>query len=362
MASLVQAKGAASNPLTQAAAAKFSSTATASWNSVEEQHRIDQAKPAVHLHKHKVKPPTLVNLFAGGLGGMVGAIVTSPFEVVKTRLQSTKYTVASGKHLGVLDFVKDIYKSEGPRALYKGLTPALIGIVPARSIYFFAYTRTKHELTHLNGGKDNSWIHVLSASCSGFTTNTLTNPIWVVKTRMQLSTTEVKSVNASTAHRMISSFKQIYAEAGLKGFFRGLTASYAGISETILQFVIYEHLKKKISAHNANQNNGQPLSTSSVALQTVGIAASAKLFACMFTYPHEVIRTRMREPPTFFYPVSYTKFFPSLIATARYEGIVGLYSGFSAHLCRVLPNTAIMFTCYELVIRLWEKRQDGAFI
>ncbi|CDQ83529.1 unnamed protein product [Oncorhynchus mykiss] len=36
---------------------------------------------------------TLVHLFAGGCGGTVGAILTCPLEVVKTRLQSSHITL-----------------------------------------------------------------------------------------------------------------------------------------------------------------------------------------------------------------------------------------------------------------------------
>jgi hypothetical protein len=31
------------------------------------------------------------------------------------------------------------------------------------------------------------------------------------------------------------------------------------------------------------------------------------------------------------------------------------FAGLAAHLARVVPNTAIMFTCYELVVRIWKK-------
>lgn len=31
------------------------------------------------------------------------------------------------------------------------------------------------------------------------------------------------------------------------------------------------------------------------------------------------------------------------------------FAGLAAHLARVVPNTAIMFTCYELVVRVWKK-------
>jgi hypothetical protein len=45
-------------------------------------------------------------LYTRRLGGTVGAIVTCPLEVVKTRLQSTHYSVGSGNHWAVMQFVK----------------------------------------------------------------------------------------------------------------------------------------------------------------------------------------------------------------------------------------------------------------
>jgi solute carrier family 25 protein 33/36 len=36
----------------------------------------------------------------------------------------------------------------------------------------------------------------------------------------------------------------------------------------------------------------------------------------------------------------------------REEGMVALYGGLTAHLMRVVPNAAILFFCYELIVRL----------
>lgn len=38
----------------------------------------------------------------------------------------------------------------------------------------------------------------------------------------------------------------IYQTDGLRGFYKGITASYFGISETVVHFVIYETLKRKL--------------------------------------------------------------------------------------------------------------------
>jgi len=40
--------------------------------------------------------------------------------------------------------------------------------------------------------------------------------------------------------------RTIYRESGIFGFYKGITASYFGISETIIHFVIYEFIKSKL--------------------------------------------------------------------------------------------------------------------
>lgn len=40
--------------------------------------------------------------------------------------------------------------------------------------------------------------------------------------------------------------RKIYQTSGIVGFYKGITASYFGISETVIHFVIYEAIKAKI--------------------------------------------------------------------------------------------------------------------
>lgn len=87
---------------------------------------------------------------------------------------------------------------------------------------------------------DSPFSHILSASCAGFVSSTATNPIWFVKTRLQLD----HDSNSKMGVR--ECIKRIYETNGLRGFYKGITASYFGISETVVHFVIYEALKKKL--------------------------------------------------------------------------------------------------------------------
>ena len=82
---------------------------------------------------------------------------------------------------------------------------------------------------------------MLAAFGAGFTASTSTNPIWLIKTRVQLDRSRAATGSKFTVLQCI---KLVYQESGLKGFYRGITASYMGISETMMHFVIYEQLKK----------------------------------------------------------------------------------------------------------------------
>ncbi len=95
-------------------------------------------------------------------------------------------------------------------------------------------------LFYRNFPTDSPLVHILSASCAGFTAATCTNPIWFIKTRLQL---DYDSKNKMTVRQCI---QRIYKTSGLIGFYKGITASYFGISETVIHFVIYEALKAKL--------------------------------------------------------------------------------------------------------------------
>uniref|UniRef100_A0A6Q2YQ21 Solute carrier family 25 member 33 n=1 Tax=Esox lucius TaxID=8010 RepID=A0A6Q2YQ21_ESOLU len=107
---------------------------------------------------------TLLHLFAGGCSGTVGAIVTCPLEVLKTRLQSSGLSLRTVFHVqlgsvsgtgvirpssatvtppGLLQVLRSILEKEGPRSLFRGLGPNLVGVAPSRAIYFAAYKKSK---------------------------------------------------------------------------------------------------------------------------------------------------------------------------------------------------------------------------
>nr|XP_022917122.1 mitochondrial carrier protein Rim2 isoform X1 [Onthophagus taurus] len=352
---------------------------------------------------------TVIHLVAGGVAGTVGAIVTCPLEVVKTRLQSSKsgfcYESLNGGVLGgaatsqrviddtrnptttttntlspaqrrrlwtcarqcrpqvvalsgyvaktgpattsLVQCLKRIVKYEGPMALFKGLGPNLIGVAPSRAVYFCTYSQMKVFLNSITTHQDTAMVHILSAMCAGFTSSTLTNPIWFVKTRLQL---DVNKQNQMTAMECV---RRIYAQSGLLGFYKGITASYMGISETIVHFVIYEAIKQEMMAHRSRQTDDRDASDF---LEFMLAGAVSKTVASCVAYPHEVARTRLREEGS-----KYRKFWQTLGLVFKEEGIRGVYRGLTTQLVRQIPNTAIMMATYEAVVYLLTPRSGNYY-
>lgn len=79
--------------------------------------------------------------------------------------------------------------------------------------------------------------------------------------------------------------RYVYRTEGIRGFYRGLTASYAGISETMICFLIYETLKKRL----AESRYSSPNSSEKAAPDFLGMmlaAAFSKGCASCIAYPH----------------------------------------------------------------------------
>lgn len=197
----------------------------------------------------------------------------------------------------------------------------------------------------------------------------MTSPIWVVKTRLQLqrnplsqsikSDAGTPSANTVKPYKgIIDALKTVYREEGLRGYFKGLSASYLGVSETMIQFVLYEKLKQvalrkyhdslRLDPAWQAENVGVNIEDESLpSMWALGMGSCAKLFASSMTYPHEVLRTRLREQR---HSTVYKGIFRIFTDIVRKEGLRGLYGGLGPHLLRTVPNAGILFFVVELVV------------
>ncbi|KAJ5139037.1 Mitochondrial carrier protein [Penicillium bovifimosum] len=315
-----------------------------------------------------------VHLLAGASGGLATAIVTSPLDVLRTRLQSDFYRtpskgpdalqstrpsqLAQSGHASnhkTMRIVSSIYRAEGWRAFFRGLGPSMAGVVPAAAIKFYVYGNCKNIAANIMGhAEDSPLVHAQAAICAGLASSTATNPIWLVKTRLQLDKASTAGDPSTRRYRnSIDCVRQVLRTEGVAGFYRGMSASYLGSIETALHLVLYERLKVGLRRWlEPTEGKGTPLwDEFSHWVSTSGAASSAKLAAGLTTYPHEVARTRLRQAPLEHGKPKYTGLVQCFRTIAKEEGMAGLYGGLAPHMLRSLPSAVITLGVYEFVLR-----------
>ena len=115
--------------------------------------------------------------------------ITCPIDVVKTRLQLSGELGAKKMYGGVFDAVKQISRKEGVRALWKGLSPALIRQMTYGSARYGSYEPIKKRLGVDSSGNCPLWKKILAGAISGTCSSAFAVPSDVLKVRMMADNT-----------------------------------------------------------------------------------------------------------------------------------------------------------------------------
>lgn len=78
----------------------------------------------------------LEELVMGGVAGGLSAYITTPMDVMKTRLQVQGTTV---RYKGWMDALRTIWKEEGISGFLRGWAPRVAWVIPASALTFMAY-------------------------------------------------------------------------------------------------------------------------------------------------------------------------------------------------------------------------------
>lgn len=288
---------------------------------------------------------------AGAGAGAVSATFVCPLDVIKTKMQV--HASQKAEERGIKFTLRRTFAEEGVRGLYRGLSPTLMALLPNWAVYFTVYNAMRQNLAadrHLwvtpkIRGWEDILVNILSAAVAGSATVVVTNPLWVVKTRLQTQYMGELAEKHNWVRKpyggTLEALRRIRIEEGFKGLYSGLAPALAGVLHVVVQFPLYEDLKTRLAAR-------RNVSTHELHLEElIGASAFSKVVASSATYPHEVVRSRMH--------VSGAGPFKGILKCCKDvlkdNGAVGFYRGCGTNLLRTTPAAAVTITSYELIMR-----------
>lgn len=122
-------------------------------------------------------------LFAGGLGGAVGCLVGTPFDIFKIRLIND---ILAKKYTGLIDCAQKTVSSDGVMGLFKGFNVNVVRAVLVNAAELAFYDKSKVFFTdsqYFHMDPKSVVTHFLASCVAGFMGAVFSSPADVVKTR-----------------------------------------------------------------------------------------------------------------------------------------------------------------------------------
>ncbi|KAJ6720539.1 PEROXISOMAL NICOTINAMIDE ADENINE DINUCLEOTIDE CARRIER [Salix viminalis] len=300
----------------------------------------------------------LINGLAGAGGGIIAQLITYPLQTVNTRQQTERDEKKVKRKHGTLEQMCQVVKNEGWGRLYSGLAPSIVGTACSQGVYYYFYQIFRDRAEAIarenkrNGIGDGS-VGMLSslvvAALSGCTNVLLTNPIWVVVTRMQTHTKNSKKSQPSHSsiapdEKALDSLEcppygtghviqELYDEAGI-----------SGLLERCIPNI--NHGQQPFNAIHVGD-------TGVTALEVFLLGALAKLGATVVTYPLLVVKSRLqaKQSTTGDKRHHYEGTLDAILKMIRYEGLHGFYKGMSTKIVQSVLAAAVLFMIKEELVR-----------
>jgi adenine nucleotide transporter 17 len=188
--------------------------------------------------------------------------------------------------------IRHIIKREGIRGLYAGLESALFGISVTNFVYYYWYefTRAAFEKAAIKAGRASKKLttaeSMIAGAIAGSATVLLTNPIWVVNTRMTARKNEpedsLPGAPAQKSKSTLATLKELLKQEGPTALFAGVLPALILVINPILQYTFFEQLKNVVERKRRITPK-----------DAFYLGAMGKLLATSITYPYITVKSRM---------------------------------------------------------------------
>ena len=269
--------------------------------------------------------------------------ITCPIDVVKTRLQISGELGTKKLYGGVFDAVKQMTRQEGVRALWKGLSPALIRQMTYGSARYGSYEPIKKRLGVDSKGNCPLWKKILAGAISGTCSSAFAVPSDVLKVRMMADNT----ADPTKRPKMTQVFWKVVKSDGILGLYRGtMPAASRACVGAMSELAIYDDVKQGVLKHVFTESTGSSIKVH------VSAALVAGIVSCWCMNPFDVARSRLMNSSA--KDGKYRNMMDCFSKTYRAEGALALWKGFWPNYARIGPRVVIIFVVLEQLRRIFD--------
>jgi len=215
---------------------------------------------------------------AGGLAGTGAAMLLTPVELVKCKLQvqdvealyhsatksstneianNTAQATTKIHYKGPIHVIYDTLKNHGIRGMYRGHIGTLIREVSGGAAWFGVYEIACNYMMKSSNttNKDDlaPWKLAVCGALAGISYNTLSFPVDMIKSRMQTEefvATTGKKLGKKLGKSFTATAADIYKSGGIRSFYKGCGITVArSVPSSGIIFVTYELLKRNFGRH-----------------------------------------------------------------------------------------------------------------
>ncbi|KAJ3297152.1 carnitine transporter [Rhizoclosmatium sp. JEL0117] len=298
------------------------------------------------------------NFLFGAVGGVCNVLVSAPFDLVKTRLQSPQFGYKNSFHA-----VTSILRADGLLGLYRGVSPVLIGAGPVMGICYTSFSTSMglfqqaYYSNNPNGipkGErvaDTLPLHyvALAGAFAALPTSLILGPAERIKILMQVDTTKKTStLTRSSLNPLLPIWRAILSNGGISTLFKGTgitmlrdfpgDAAYFGTFEAVKRTLKHAFPQPPSSMVGSEKYTFSPWQT----ILAGGCAGIANWIVCI---PIDSIKTQIqqsREPTTFW----------SVVRSQK--SVVHLYRGLGPVLVKAFPASGAFFFGVETTRSIYE--------
>lgn len=182
------------------------------------------------------------NALAGAVAGGLAASLGSPFNLIKTRLQSHSAHFATGHQHGypsTMAAIQRIWTTEGLWGFYRGVSASVIRTTAGSAAQLSSYEWAKSVIAReLNVRPDLASVHLASALVGGIWACLVMNPFDVIMTRLY-------NQKGSTLYRgVLDCGWRTVQQEGVLALWKGLAPHFVRVGpHTVLTLVLLEQVR-----------------------------------------------------------------------------------------------------------------------